>query len=103
MVIPLDPAFGLIWGYPDFGENPARLSYSVAYRISDNSGPDNPYYKGQNMTNSSNGYQRLGMYINQNTKRVGFILNGVDQGINLLYLLHLKIYVFCLKWYINIF
>ncbi|TPT65457.1 DUF4882 family protein, partial [Acinetobacter baumannii] len=47
---------------PDFGENPARLYYSVAYRLSDNSGPDNPYYKGQNMTNNSNGYQRLGMY-----------------------------------------
>jgi hypothetical protein len=68
-------------GYdPDFGENPARLNYSVAYRLSDNSGPDNPYYKGQNMTNSSNGYQRLGMYINQNTKQIGFIINGVDQG-----------------------
>jgi len=65
---------------PDFGENPARLSYSVAYRLSDNSGPDNPYYKGQNMTNNANGYQRLGIYINQNTKQVGFILNGVDQG-----------------------
>ncbi|WP_217484436.1 DUF4882 family protein [Acinetobacter lactucae] len=65
---------------PDFGENPARLHYYVAYRLSDNSGPDNPYYKGQNMTNSSNGYQRLGIYINQNTKQVGFILNGVDQG-----------------------
>ncbi|MCZ3070292.1 DUF4882 domain-containing protein [Acinetobacter baumannii] len=65
---------------PDFGENPARLYYSVAYRLSDNSGPDNPYYKGQNMTNNSNGYQRLGMYINQNTKQVGFIVNGVDQG-----------------------
>lgn len=68
-------------GYdPDFGENPARLHYSVAYRLSDNSGPDNPYYKGQNMTNSSNGYQRLGIYINQNTKQVGFIVNGVDEG-----------------------
>jgi len=65
---------------PDFGENPARLSYSVAYRLSDESGPDNPYYKGQNMTNNSNGYQRLGIYINQNTKQVGFIINGVDQG-----------------------
>lgn len=32
------------------------------------------------MTNNSNGYQRLGMYINQNTKQVGFIVNGVDQG-----------------------
>jgi len=65
---------------PDFGENPARLYYYVTYRISDNSGPENTYYKGQNMTNSSNGYQRLGMYINQNTKQVGFIVNGVDQG-----------------------
>ncbi|WP_427927015.1 DUF4882 family protein [Acinetobacter baumannii] len=68
-------------GYdPDFGENPARLNYYVAYRLSDNSGPNNPYYKGQNMTNNSNEYQRLGMYINQNTKQVGFIVNGVDQG-----------------------
>ncbi|QCD18969.1 DUF4882 domain-containing protein [Acinetobacter baumannii] len=65
---------------PDFGENPARLNYYVAYRLSDNSGPNNPYYKGQNMTNNSNEYQRLGMYINQNTKQVGFIVNGVDQG-----------------------
>jgi len=65
---------------PDFGENPARLYYSVAYRLSDNSGPDNPYYKGQNMSNSSHGYQRLGIYINQNTKQVGFIVNGVDEG-----------------------
>ncbi|RSR53237.1 DUF4882 domain-containing protein, partial [Acinetobacter baumannii] len=32
-------------GYdPDFGENPARLNYYVAYRLSDNSGPNNPYY-----------------------------------------------------------
>ncbi len=68
-------------GYdPDFGENPARLHYYVAYRLSDDSGPDNPYHKGQNMTNNSNGYQRLGIYINQNTKQVGFIINGVDQG-----------------------
>lgn len=81
MVIRLDPTIGLIWGYdPDFGENPARLNYYVAYRLSDNSGPNNPYYKGQNMTNNSNEYQRLGMYINQNTKQVGFIVNGVDQG-----------------------
>lgn len=68
-------------GYdPDFGENPARLKYYVAYRLSDNSGPNNPYYKGQNMTNNSNEYQRLGVYINQNTKQIGFIVNGVDQG-----------------------
>lgn len=65
---------------PDFGENPARLSYSVAYRLSNESGPDSRYSKGQNMTNNSNGYQRLGIYINQNTKQVGFIVNGVDQG-----------------------
>lgn len=68
-------------GYdPDFGENPARLHYYIAYRLSDDSGPDNPYYKGQNMTDNSNGYQRLGIYINQKTKQVGFIVNGVDQG-----------------------
>ncbi|PJF02306.1 DUF4882 family protein [Acinetobacter seifertii] len=65
---------------PDFGENPARLSYSLAYRLSDETGPDSRYSKGQNMTNNSNGYQRLGIYINQNTKQVGFIINGVDQG-----------------------
>lgn len=65
---------------PDFGENPPTLNYSVAYRLSDNSGPDHPYFKSQNMTNNTNEYQRLGIYINQNTKQVGFILNGVDQG-----------------------
>ncbi|NUF38647.1 DUF4882 family protein [Acinetobacter lactucae] len=65
---------------PDFGENPPRLSYSVAYRLSDNSGPDNPYFKSQNMTNNTKQYQRLGIYINQNTRQVGFIFNGVDQG-----------------------
>jgi len=65
---------------PDFGENPPRLSYSVAYRLSDNNGPDNPYYKSQNMTNNTKEYQRLGIYINQNTRQVGFIINGVDQG-----------------------
>lgn len=65
---------------PDFGENPPTLNYSVAYRVSDNSGPDHRYFKSQNMTNNTNGYQRLGIYINQNTKQVGFILNGVDQG-----------------------
>lgn len=65
---------------PDFGENPPRLSYSVAYRLSDNSGPDNPYFKSQNMTNNTKEYQRLGIYINQNTRQVGFIFNGVNQG-----------------------
>ncbi|WP_216070171.1 DUF4882 family protein [Acinetobacter oleivorans] len=65
---------------PDFGENPPRLSYSIAYRLSDNSGPDNPYFKSQNMTNNTKEYQRLGIYINQNTRQVGFIFNGVDQG-----------------------
>lgn len=65
---------------PDFGENPTRLSYSVAYRVSDNSGPDHSYYKSQNMTNNTQEYQRLGIYINQNSRQVGFIFNGVDQG-----------------------
>jgi len=65
---------------PDFGENPSTLSYSVSYRLSDNSGPNQQYYKSQNMTNNTNEYQRLGIYINQNTKQVGFIFNGVDQG-----------------------
>ncbi|MDC4826210.1 DUF4882 domain-containing protein [Acinetobacter baumannii] len=65
---------------PDFGENPPRLIYSVNYRLSDNSGPDHSYYKSQNMTNNTQEYQRLGIYINQNTRQVGFIVNGVDQG-----------------------
>ncbi|MDA3453081.1 MULTISPECIES: DUF4882 family protein [Acinetobacter] len=65
---------------PDFGQNPTKLSYNIAYRLRDNSGPDHPYYKGQKLTNNANGYQRLGVYINQNIKQVGFIINGVDQG-----------------------
>ncbi|MDS7944773.1 DUF4882 family protein [Acinetobacter sp. V110_1] len=65
---------------PDFGENPASLNYYLTSRVSDNNGPTNMYYKNKNMVNNSNEYQRLGIYINQDTKKVGFIFNGVDEG-----------------------
>lgn len=32
------------------------------------------------MTDNTNEYQRLGVYINQDTNQVGFISNGVDEG-----------------------
>lgn len=32
------------------------------------------------VTNTNDGYQRIGVYINQITKKVGFILNGVNKG-----------------------
>lgn len=66
---------------PDFGENPATLFYSLRYRLSNGTGPTTVgHYKNTKVTSSTNNYQRLGIYINQLTKQVGFILNGVDQG-----------------------
>lgn len=65
---------------PDFGENPATLSYYLTSRLSEDNGPTNMYYKNKNMVKNSNEYQRLGIYINQDTKKVGFIFNGVDEG-----------------------
>lgn len=32
------------------------------------------------VTNTSDGYQKIGVYINQNTNQVGFIYNGINQG-----------------------
>lgn len=32
------------------------------------------------VTNTSDGYQRIGVYINQTTKQVGYILNGINKG-----------------------
>ena len=66
---------------PDFGENPPDLTYSLRYQLSDGTGPTTvDYYKNTKVTSNTNNYQRLGIYINQLTKKVGFIFNGVDQG-----------------------
>lgn len=66
---------------PDFGENPPELSYSLRYNLSDGTGPTTvDYYQKTLVTSNTNNYQRLGVYINQLTKQVGFIFNGVDQG-----------------------
>lgn len=65
---------------PEFGENPANVNYYMAYRLTDESGPTTSYYQNASTTNNSNNYQRLGIYINQATKQVGYIFNGVDQG-----------------------
>lgn len=65
---------------PDFGKNPPNLNYSLSHRLSNETGPTTDYYQYSNLTNNTNNYQRLGIYINQATKQVGFILNGVDQG-----------------------
>ncbi|WP_433848258.1 DUF4882 family protein [Acinetobacter proteolyticus] len=32
------------------------------------------------MTTTSNGYQRLGVYVNQTTKQIGLIFNGMNSG-----------------------
>lgn len=66
---------------PDFGENPAALFYSLRYRLSNGTGPTTVgHYENTKVTSNTNNYQRLGIYINQLTKQVGFIFNGVDQG-----------------------
>lgn len=66
---------------PDFGENPPDLTYSLRYQLSNGSGPTTVgYYQNTKVTTNTDNYQRLGIYINQLTKQVGFIFNGVDQG-----------------------
>lgn len=64
---------------PDFGENPPYVLYTVNYQ--NNNGEHNSvaYYYNQ-MDGYQNKVHRLGIYINQNTKQVGFIVNGVDHG-----------------------
>jgi len=63
----------------EFGENPPRLYHSLSSEVGDYELIDH-YFKNKKMTDNKNEYQRLGIYINQNTKQVGFISNGVDEG-----------------------
>lgn len=63
----------------EFGENPPRLYHSVSSEMGDYQFFDN-YFKDKKMTDNTNEYQRLGVYINQDTNQVGFISNGVDEG-----------------------
>lgn len=63
----------------DFGENPPSLYYSLSSQVSDDAIIDR-YRKNKNMTGNTNAYQRLGVYINQDTKQVGLIFNGIDEG-----------------------
>ncbi|WP_373359061.1 DUF4882 family protein [Acinetobacter lactucae] len=64
---------------PDFGENPPSLYYSLVSEVGDYELIDR-YSKNKKMTDNTNEYQRLGVYINQDTEQVGFIFNGVDEG-----------------------
>lgn len=63
----------------EFGENPPSLYYSLVSEVGDYELIDR-YSKNMKMTGNTNEYQRLGVYINQDTKQVGFIFNGVDEG-----------------------
>jgi len=63
----------------EFGENPPRLYHSVSSEKGDYEFFDD-YFKNKKMTDNKNEYQRLGVYINQDTNQVGFISNGVDEG-----------------------
>lgn len=63
----------------EFGENPPRLYYSLISQVTDYDLIDS-YFKNKKMTDNTKEYQRLGIYINQDTKQVGFISNGVDEG-----------------------
>ncbi|MFA3130148.1 DUF4882 domain-containing protein [Acinetobacter pittii] len=63
----------------EFGENPPTLYYSLVSEVGDYKLIDH-YFKNKKMTDNTNEYQRLGVYINQDTNQVGFISNGVDEG-----------------------
>ncbi|MFW1952960.1 DUF4882 family protein [Acinetobacter beijerinckii] len=65
---------------PDFGENPPAVFYSLDYQNSDGTEYNAVVNYYNKMTEYQSKYHRLGVYINQNTKQVGFIVNGVDQG-----------------------
>ncbi|MCH7309698.1 DUF4882 domain-containing protein [Acinetobacter sp. NIPH 1852] len=65
---------------PDFGENPPFVLFMLGYPNSDDTEYTSVAYYYNKMTNYQSKYHRLGIYINQNTKQVGFIVNGVDQG-----------------------
>ncbi|MEO4207130.1 DUF4882 family protein [Acinetobacter pittii] len=63
----------------EFGENPPSLYHSLSSEVGDYKLIDH-YFKNKKMTDNTNEYQRLGVYINQDTNQVGFISNGVDEG-----------------------
>jgi len=63
----------------EFSENPPSLYYSLVSQVGDYELIDR-YSKNKKMTGNTNEYQRLGVYINQDTKQVGFIFNGIDDG-----------------------
>ncbi|MCH7336807.1 DUF4882 family protein [Acinetobacter sp. NIPH 2699] len=65
---------------PDFGENPPSVLFMLSYPNSDDTEYTSVAYYYNKMTDYQSKYHRLGIYINQNTKQVGFIINGVDQG-----------------------
>jgi len=65
---------------PDFGENPPSILFMLGYPNSDETEYTSVAYYYNKMTDYQSKYHRVGIYINQNTKQVGFIVNGVDQG-----------------------
>lgn len=65
---------------PDFGENPPSVLFTLGYPNSDDTEYTSVAHYNNKMTDYPSKYHRLGIYINQNTKQVGFIVNGVDQG-----------------------
>lgn len=65
---------------PDFGENPPFILFTLGYQNSDNTEYTSASYYYNKLTEYQSKYHQLGIYINQNTKQVGFIVNGLDQG-----------------------
>lgn len=64
----------------DFKKIAPNVNYSLTYRLSNLNGPVFSYYDSKKVALNVDDYQRLGIYINQTTKQVGFILNGIDLG-----------------------
>jgi hypothetical protein len=65
---------------PDFGENPPSLFFSLSSQHIDGTDYKSIVSFNSKMAEYKDKQHRLGVYINQNTKQVGFIVNGVDQG-----------------------
>lgn len=65
---------------PEFGENPPSLTYNFDSERNDGTDYKSIVSFHSKMDEYREKQHRLGVYINQDTKQVGFIVNGVDQG-----------------------
>ncbi|MDR0238429.1 DUF4882 family protein [Acinetobacter sp.] len=60
--------------------NSSRLGTTPANTISISNGDASVILVNHNVTNTPDGYQHIGIYVNPSSKQVGYIINGVNKG-----------------------